>query len=498
MKCYHCFTVVACLLFAATASVADEKAKATKWDFHDAKVGPVPKGWIAGVTGSKAGKAPRWEVIRDEDHLVLAQLESGGARGDYPVCLKRESSMKDGKVSIRFKPISGRVDQAGGVVFRAKDKDNFYIARANALENNVSIYLTKDGRRQTIKYWQDVPVPLGKWHELKVEAKGFAFKVSLNGKLVGEIEDTAQTFADAGMVGFWTKADSVTYFDSLAYDDAGVGAEPSKKAQQLVSAVADAAPTLDGKADDKVWSRAKPLNVVVRRVLPPNVGTSATVEIRSVHTNTHVYFLVTWEDEAASVSHKTWTWNSESKTYDEGKDREDMFALAFEHSGTFNVDMLSGDTGTWDVWHWKAFRTNPQGYAMDKTHHYTLKEPDINAKSYDAKNGKMIWIARPEDAGDTVERKQSAPSEFKGDKVPQYLPGKPSDSAADVLAKGAWADGRWTLELGRKLDTGHPKDDAPFDISRSYKMALGTFNHTGSMDKASDLIELTWADHVAN
>jgi len=219
MKPNHCFAVVACLLFAATAAVADEKAKETKWDFHDAKVGPVPKGWVAGVTGSKAGKAPRWEVIRDEDHLVLAQLESGGARGDFPVCLKQESSMKDGAVSIRFKPISGRVDQAGGVVFRAKDKDNFYVARANALENNVSIYVTKDGKRKTIKYWEDVPVPLGKWHELKVEVNGFTFKVSLNGKIVGEVEDTAQTFANDGMVGFWTKADSVTYFDDLTVSD---------------------------------------------------------------------------------------------------------------------------------------------------------------------------------------------------------------------------------------------------------------------------------------
>jgi len=494
MKPYHCFAVVASLLFATACTVADEKAKSTKWDFHDAKVGSVPKGWIAGVTGSKKGKAPRWEVIRDEDHVVLAQLESGGANGDFPVCLKQGSSLKDGSVTIRFKPISGKVDQAGGVVFRAKDKDNFYIARANALENNVSFYVTHEGRRKTIKYWDDVPVPLGKWHELKVEVNGFTFKVSLNGKLVGVIEDTAQTFPDAGMVGFWTKADSVTYFDDLTVS----AAEPAKQALRLVSAVADAAPLLDGKGDDKVWSRAKPLKVVARRVLPPNVGTSATVEIRSVHTDTHLYFLVTWEDGEASVSHKTWVWNPDTKRYDEGKDREDMFALGFEHSGTFNVNMLSGDTATWDVWHWKAFRTNPQGYAMDKSHHYTLEKPGIKAKSYEAKNGKTIWIARPEDAGDTVERKQPAPTKFKGNKVVQYLPGKPSGSAADVHAKGAWSDGRWTLELGRKLNTGHPRDDTFFHISRAYMMALSTFDHTGSMDKASGLIELTWADKVAN
>jgi hypothetical protein len=215
MKPCHCFSVVTCLLLAAAAVIAAETSQGKKWTFADAKVGAVPKGWIAGVTGSNAGKTPKWEVINEEGRNVLAQLESGGARGDFPVCLKQGSSLKDGTVSVRLKPISGKVDQAGGVVFRAKDKDNFYIARANALENNVSIYVTQNGKRKTIKYWEDIPVPLGKWHELKVEVKGFTFKVSLNGTLVGEIDDTERIFPDAGMVGIWTKADSVTYFDAL-------------------------------------------------------------------------------------------------------------------------------------------------------------------------------------------------------------------------------------------------------------------------------------------
>lgn len=216
MKLNCRFAIVAYLLCATACAVADEKVEARKWTFEEATVGSLPKGWMAAVTGSEAGKSPRWEVIRDEDHVVLAQLESGGAGGDFPVCLRKGSSLKDGSVSIRFKPISGKVDQAGGVVFRAQDKDNFYIARANALENNVSIYVTHNGRRKTIKYWDNVPVPLGKWQELTVEVKGFNVRVSLNGKLVGEIDDTEMVFADAGMVGFWTKADSVTYFDTLS------------------------------------------------------------------------------------------------------------------------------------------------------------------------------------------------------------------------------------------------------------------------------------------
>jgi hypothetical protein len=106
-------------------------------------------------------------------------------------------------------------------------------------------------------------------------------------------------------------------------------------------------------------------------------------------------------------------------------------------------------------------------------------------------NGKPIWIARLEDAGDTVERKQPAPKEHQGDRIPQYLPGTPSGSAADVRAKGTWSDGWWTLELERKLDTGHA-DDTAFDPSRTYRMAVSVHDRTGDMDKASGVIELAF------
>lgn len=234
LRCMVCLGAVvgAATLFGLSSAQADGKespaqavssqndADAAKtYRFSKKDIGKVPKGWIAGVTGSKKGTAPQWEVKQDDGKIVLAQLESGGARGDFPVCIKKKSSMKDGRVSVRLKPISGTIDQAGGVVLRAKDKDNFYIARANAAENNVSFYSIQDGKRTTIKYWEKIPVKLGVWHKLEVEVKGFQFKVRLNGKLVGEVEDTKQIFPDAGMAGVWTKADSVTYFDNLVVEE---------------------------------------------------------------------------------------------------------------------------------------------------------------------------------------------------------------------------------------------------------------------------------------
>ena len=113
-----------------------------------------------------------------------------------------------------MKPVSGREDQAGGVVWRWKDGDNYYVARANALENNVSLYHTSAGRRKTIKY-VDAPVAANTWHVLRVEFAGAMIRVALDGKTYIESKDSNIT--GAGAVGVWTKADSVTAFDDFKY-----------------------------------------------------------------------------------------------------------------------------------------------------------------------------------------------------------------------------------------------------------------------------------------
>jgi hypothetical protein len=251
-------------------------------------------------------------------------------------------------------------------------------------------------------------------------------------------------------------------------------------------------PALDGKVDDAVWQSAKPVEVIAKGVMPKTRGTSSTVTLRAAYTDTHVYLLVQWTDATKSdAGHKTWVWDAAKNAYAEDTDREDALSVAFEHTGPFTADMLSGEEATWDVWHWKAFRTNPQGYAMDRSHHYFKSQPTVKANKHSAKDGSDEWIARPEDVGDTVEKKQAAPTESKGARVPQYLHGIPTGSAADVQAKGAWADGKWTLEFARKLNTGHA-DDTTFDSSRSYKLAVGVHNDTGDMDKASGVIELSF------
>jgi hypothetical protein len=179
-------------------------------NFDSSATGTLPDGWKSGVTGSGT---PRWSVEADATAPSAPNVLKQSGRGTFPWCVK-ESSVNDGFVEVKMKPVSGREDQAGGVVWRWKNGDNYYVARANALENNVSLYHTTDGRRNTIKY-VDAPVAGGKWHTLRVDFNGTHIRVSLDGVTRIELDDAH--IAGAGAVGVWTKADSVTLFDDFSY-----------------------------------------------------------------------------------------------------------------------------------------------------------------------------------------------------------------------------------------------------------------------------------------
>src|SRR5262245_4786452 len=190
-------------LFSATA------AQSTGFDNEAA--GALPAGWRAGVTGRGS---PKWAVEADSSAPSKPNVLKQSGSGTFPWCVRTDVSLADGFVEMKFKPISGREDQAGGVVWRWKDGDNYYIARANALENNVSLYYTANGRRNTLKY-VDAPVAGNAWHALRVEFQGKKIRVIYDGKTTIEMEDSH--IAGAGAVGVWTKADSVTLFDDFGF-----------------------------------------------------------------------------------------------------------------------------------------------------------------------------------------------------------------------------------------------------------------------------------------
>lgn len=189
----------------------------TKATFDEANA--LPKGWESGITGKGAAK---WEVVADDTAPSRAKVLKQSGEATFCWAAKTDEHIKDGFAEMKFKPISGKEDQAGGIVFRFKDANNYYIVRANALEDNVVLYKTVNGKRSSLQvkghmfgYGVDTKVPKGKWSTLRVEFAGKLFAVSFNGKKLFEVED--ETLKDAGAVGVWTKADSVTLFDDFTF-----------------------------------------------------------------------------------------------------------------------------------------------------------------------------------------------------------------------------------------------------------------------------------------
>jgi len=197
--------MVALTILSAGAAVAETET------FDQHKPGTAPAGWICGVTGTGT---PRWTVEGDPSAPSTPNVLKQSGSGTFPWCVKGGTSLADGFVEVKFKPEKGQQDQAGGVIWRFKDGDHYYVARANALEDNVSLYYTAKGKRNTIKY-VNAPVPRNVWHTLRVEFSGTRIKVVLDGKTYIEQQD--DHIAGVGGVGVWTKADSVTAFDDFSW-----------------------------------------------------------------------------------------------------------------------------------------------------------------------------------------------------------------------------------------------------------------------------------------
>ncbi len=184
------------------------------WNFQDDEVGSAPAGFTFALTGS--GRPGKWVVLVDAtapagDH-VLAQVDTDDTDDRFPVAVASAPLLKDLRLEVRCKPVSGKTDEACGLVFRFQDADDYYVVRANALEDNVRLYRVVRGHRTQISGW-DGKVARGAWHALAIEARGDRLKVVWNGRAI--IDATDGTFSQAGRVGVWTKADSVTYFDAL-------------------------------------------------------------------------------------------------------------------------------------------------------------------------------------------------------------------------------------------------------------------------------------------
>jgi hypothetical protein len=180
------------------------------------EIGTTPVDFKFARTGQ--GDLGKWTVVNDETSFAGRAIEQSSTdRTDYrfPLAIFEPVVAKNIDVSVKFKPVAGLVDQAAGIAVRLLDGDNYYVVRANALEDNVRFYRVVSGRREQID-GVNIKVASNEWHSLGPKAVNERFAVEFDGKRLFTTSD--KTFAGAGKVGLWTKSDSVTRFDQIAID----------------------------------------------------------------------------------------------------------------------------------------------------------------------------------------------------------------------------------------------------------------------------------------
>ncbi len=206
------FILVAALVAGCSQSVHREDSLPLAIDFNSGEVGKPPPDFTTALTG---GGGPISWVVRDNvqapGHKVLIQESSDDTSYRFPLCIYDKAVVRDVSVEVKYKAISGKVDQAGGIVLRY-NPENYYIARANVLEDNIDLFKTVNGKRSKVEE-ATVKITPGEWHTLRFQAKGPHLTVMFDGKIVIQTDDA--TFSEAGKVGLWTKADSVCAFTDL-------------------------------------------------------------------------------------------------------------------------------------------------------------------------------------------------------------------------------------------------------------------------------------------
>ena len=212
------------LVLAIPLAMASAQGSAETITFGSLPPGPLPAQFTSARTGG--GATGTWAVVMDasaEGDRALAQLSQDKTDYRFPLAIYMPVVLGDVEVAIRFRAVSGAVDRAAGIAVRLRDADNYYVARANALEHNVRFYRVLNGRREELR-GATVKVSSSNWHSLTLHAEGNRFQVSFDGKQLIDIRDGS--ISAPGRVALWTKADSVTHFDWLEIKPILPGAKP--------------------------------------------------------------------------------------------------------------------------------------------------------------------------------------------------------------------------------------------------------------------------------
>ncbi len=193
------------------------------WDFEDVSPGGLPAGWVVQATGTGRPLAT-WQVVdagdaRPGPHVLALTSPNHDSAGTFNLCWTKAVRFLDGTISVKFHADAGRIDQGGGILWRARGAQDYYVARFNPLEDNFRFYTVQGGVRR-MKASADVHLDDG-WHEMRVAMHGDHFEGWLDGRKLLDARDA--TFPEAGGVGLWTKADAATRFDDFRVTPAESG-----------------------------------------------------------------------------------------------------------------------------------------------------------------------------------------------------------------------------------------------------------------------------------
>lgn len=240
---------------------------------------------------------------------------------------------------------------------------------------------------------------------------------------------------------------------------------------KLVSSLVTQVPTIDGSGNSRVWQKA-PLVTVL------DYASQRPITVKSVHTNDEIFLLVQYPDAAPSLTHKSLGWDYSDEIYKQLKDREDLCVIKWSMVGNkINLSLQKPEPHQADIWFWKAVRTNPVGYADDKYQLLTKTKTELS-NSIPSPNHGMLYLQRISDRG-KAPFKERLVFEYQGEVISQYRYQTPTESHADVKAKGRWKNGLWTIEFARKLNTGY-QDDIAFVLGQTYLFGISLYEITNA------------------
>ncbi len=191
-----------------------EYAHSRLFDFEAERIGEAPDGWLVAETGG-SGDPANWRVMDFAGARVVAVYGERTSTSNFNLLVSHRDFPADLGLAVKLRSVEGREDRGGGLLWRARDANNYYVARWNPLERNLRLYKVESGVRSVLSS-VDVQCDADRWHELAVRAQGELQEVSFDGEKLFTVRDA--TFGAAGKVGLWSKADARTNFDDLRVD----------------------------------------------------------------------------------------------------------------------------------------------------------------------------------------------------------------------------------------------------------------------------------------